>query len=1479
MKPSTPIHTILVVNDAPDVLELLSAMMRREGYRVLIADRAQAGLELAFSQDPDLIICDVVMPELDGIQFCRLLKHDPRSKHVPIMLVSGLRTDDEATLTGLSAGADDYLPIPFRRQELLVKVARLVERHRLEKHYRELVERSADIIYTQDLIGSLTSINEAGARFFNRAVEEIVGGPVKELLGADPLNGDRTASGQLTADGSRRDVVALTNSEGTTHFFDSLVSLVTDSSGAAQGVRAVLRDITEQRRAESALQESQVRFRELFEDANDLIYTHDLEGNFTSLNKAGERITGYSRAEAMGMNITEVITPEYLDLARNMTTAKSNGGSSTTYELDIFAKDGHRVSLEVSSRLMEENGRPVGVQGIARDITERKRAAAALRLSEERYRDLFENANDMIYTHDLTGNYLSVNKACERISGYSKSELMTMNIAQLAAPGFLDLAKQMTALKLQAGSSTSYEFEMVVKGGHRVAIEVNSRLIFEHGEPVGVQGIARDITERKQASVAIAQQAEREAIINRISTAVRQSLDLDKIFRTSVAELGSHLHVDRCTFFLLEDDGKLARNVAEYCAEGAEPVGMNFSLAQLGEIERGLDHNGVLTVSDVANEPGLAGVYQKVLRPRGVRSIMYVTVNLGEEITGAITLSTTKQKRRWEYADVALVKAVANQTGLAMRQARLLERAEATSAREALINRLSLAIRASLSLTEVLDTATRELGKALSTSRVYLRFYGSGETRAPIEHEFVAPEIARIRDTGSMHEGIIAQTLRQSSKLVINDALTFEGFSEELRTAVRDQVEPDGFRSAIFCPVVINSRFRGALCIHQTDRVRRWTDDEVALVEAVAAQLATGIAQAELFEITRRAKKEWETTFNAMSDGVFIFDRNNQLIRVNRAGAAMEDSWPHLLLGRRCCDILRSSHDDSDCVVEEVLREGRSVNVELVPERLNRPLVISGEPLIDAENGTIGVVCTARDLSDLRKVEAIARERQSLLTNILESVREPICAIDTKGNFMWCNNATVSAIGLSSEELIGSSFLDLIFAADRELAHENFNLALAGTPCTFEARYQTQAEEIRYALIDNAPLVIDDRTIGVLWIARDVTEQKEQGQRAAQADKLRALGRLASGVAHDFNNALAAVLGRAQLMRRQTTNVGMLRNLDIIQTAAEDAAATVRRIQVFARQSPSSEFEIVEVVGLLRDSKEITRTRWENEALKSGLHVEVEVQAEGEFYMPGNASELREVFVNLIVNAVDAMPQGGKVLITCARRDDHLILRFVDTGMGMPDDVRERIFEPFYTTKGLQGTGLGLAVSYSIIERHQGSISVASEPKRGTTFEIELPATDAIQFSEPAVKDETTGLSLSILVIDDEDFVRDTLADMLDALGHKVITAANGRIALEILHAGKFDLVFTDLSMPEMDGWEVAREVRRHWPGLNIVMVTGYGQATRYPSGEEDLVDSVIGKPFDFSQISATVAAVTGKRPVIGGAPPNIIDQHSDIIN
>jgi diguanylate cyclase (GGDEF)-like protein/PAS domain S-box-containing protein len=250
---------------------------------------------------------------------------------------------------------------------------------------------------------------------------------------------------------------------------------------------------------EEALRSSEESLRKLFENANDIIYAHDLEGNYTSLNKVGERITGYTLEEALEMNVASVVAPEYLERARQMIARKvADAQSQTFYQLEIITKDGQRVPLEISTQLVYEDGKPVGVQGIARDITKRKLAEEALRESEERYRELFENANDLVYTHDLKGNFTSLNLAGQRITGYTLEEAMRLNIAQVVVPKFLKIAREMIERKATDDLPTRYELEIFARDGHRIPLEVSTRVIVKGGKPMGVQGIARDITERKR---------------------------------------------------------------------------------------------------------------------------------------------------------------------------------------------------------------------------------------------------------------------------------------------------------------------------------------------------------------------------------------------------------------------------------------------------------------------------------------------------------------------------------------------------------------------------------------------------------------------------------------------------------------------------------------------------------------------------------------------------------------------------------------------------------------------------------------------------------------------------------------------------------------------------------------------------------------------------------------------------------------------
>ena len=379
--------SILVVNDSPDALALQSAVLQQAGYRVLAAADGLEGLALARSELPALVISDVAMPHMDGIELCRRLRSEARLQLTPILLVSAQRRDTRSALEGLNAGADDYIEAPFEPLRLVAQVARMLERARVEAHYRDIVEQSSDIIYTHDMEGRLTSINAAGLLFSRRRQPEDVNG--QHFAAVFKLDvGDSEVEEwikNLRSAGAGRAEAQCTSAGGARCWLEFNMSLICARDGSPIGVRGVARDITSHKRVEEKLRRSEERYRALVDNANDIIYTTDMEGRYTSLNRAGERVSGYTREEILGKSWRQVVAPEYVPLVSEMLLRKlAEPELVTFYEIEMIAKDGRRVPVEINSQIIYEDGQPVGLQGIARDITERKRAEALLRASFEK---------------------------------------------------------------------------------------------------------------------------------------------------------------------------------------------------------------------------------------------------------------------------------------------------------------------------------------------------------------------------------------------------------------------------------------------------------------------------------------------------------------------------------------------------------------------------------------------------------------------------------------------------------------------------------------------------------------------------------------------------------------------------------------------------------------------------------------------------------------------------------------------------------------------------------------------------------------------------------------------------------------------------------------------------------------------------------------------------------------------------------------
>ncbi len=323
--------------------------------------------------------------------------------------------------------------------------------------------------------------------------------------------------------------------------------------------------------------------------------------------------------------------------------------------------------------------------------------------------------------------------------------------------------------------------------------------------------------------------------------------------------------------------------------------------------------------------------------------------------------------------------------------------------------------------------------------------------------------------------------------------------------------------------------------------------------------------------------------------------------------------------------------------------------------------------------------------------------------------------------------------------------------------------------------YQTYVKNIKAA-----ELQAEQARNHVAELNHYIKDQERIQEQFLQVEKLSALGALASGVAHDFNNSLASILGRAELVMKHTDDPKVIRGLEIIAKSARDAAKTVRRIQDFARQRNTHDFELVSVDQVLLDVSEITRPRWKDDAEARNVHIRLDLQNDSNAFINGDISELRDVLVNMVFNAVHAMPAGGHLKLSAEVVDNQVIVSVTDTGTGMPPDVRSRVFDPFFTTKGVEGMGLGLSVSYGVICRHQGTVEVESEVGQGTTFRIKLPAvavdadTENNSKSGAAMTPVRRPKLVKILVVDDEEEVSTLLRDILEDAGCETVNASRG---------------------------------------------------------------------------------------------------------
>jgi PAS domain S-box-containing protein len=642
-------------------------------------------------------------------------------------------------------------------------------------------------------------------------------------------------------------------------------------------------------------------------------------------------------------------------------------------------------------------------------------------------------------------------------------------------------------------------------------------------------------------------------------------------------------------------------------------------------------------------------------------------------------------------------------------------------------------------------------------------------------------------------------------------------------------------------------------------------------------------AVAIIREITerRKAEKELRETKDFLEkiienskDGILVVDAMGNILSCNAAIEQMSGFGKEKIIRKHASELIIDDKEIRSKILEktsELFEKGFATYDAKYKSKEGKYLDVEcTSSMIANEKGEyIAGVSIIRDISERRMAEREIREGKEFLEKIIQGSKDGILISDGKGYILSSNQAMEGMLGLSKDEIVGKHSSELLLddTSEREKVLEKMGEFFKKGFTSYETRYKRKdgdCVDVECYL----SMINDDQgnCIAGVSIIRDITERKKMHLQLLQSEKLRSLGELAGGVAHDFNNVLSAILGRAQLLKMQfkpppgkqekrKSMLDLIKSLEIIEKASSDGAETVRRIQEFARRrSDDKDFTQVNINELLDNVLEFTAVRWRNEAEAKGIRIHIEKEFSTLPTTSGSAAELREVFTNIINNALDAMPQGGSIQIKTFKKNNHISIKIKDTGVGIPEDIRNRIFDPFFTTKGVQSTGLGMSTSYGIINRHKGTISVDSNEGKGTTFTINIPISDnKIEEEEKTKPILQNKRKSTILVIEDEEEVRNLLADILIESGHRVETASDGSQGIELFKSKDFDMVFTDLGMPGMSGWEVAEIIKKINRKIPVAVITGWNVEMDESEMRARGAHLITQKPFQVNQILGLV--------------------------
>ena len=608
----------------------------------------------------------------------------------------------------------------------------------------------------------------------------------------------------------------------------------------------------------------------------------------------------------------------------------------------------------------------------------------------------------------------------------------------------------------------------------------------------------------------------------------------------------------------------------------------------------------------------------------------------------------------------------------------------------------------------------------------------------------------------------------------------------------------------------------------------------------------------------RESEEQFRSIFEQAAVGIAHLALNGQYLKINKRFCEITGYDEQEILGRTFRDI---TYQD-DIYIQDQLRNG-VLDGKLSSYRMEKRYIRKDGTIIwgnltvalirkpdDKPNHFVSVV---EDITERKRTE----EELHKLSHAVEQSSSTIIITDTKGNIEYTNPKFTQLTGYSLEEVIGKTPRILKSGkTSPEVYKELWKAIISGNEWRGEFCNRRKNGDLYWESASISPVKNSKGVItNFIAIKDDITERRKMEEMLLQSEKLKSLGTITAGVAHEFNNILAIILGSAEVLEGGFKDDGELKNgLNAIINASDDGAEIIKRMLTFAKTEITdiSNYIFSDIRYLIRQAIDFTMPRWKNMAQSEGINYHID--KEGMKKVPKvfcNPTELREVFVNMMNNALDAMPDGGSISFSTKSDENTVFVTISDTGKGMPEEVKKKIFEPFFTTQRPRGTGLGMSITYGIITRLGGMIEVESEEGKGTTFNLSIPiCKEAVQKTEPPEPGmEITTKKLRVLVIDDEEDICMILSRFLSREGHIVKTINNGTDAIELAGKEDFDLILCDLAMPEVTGYDVIKALNELEKRPKIGLMTGWCEEIKRIEEEALKVDFICRKPFNLLEL------------------------------